>query len=260
MATVGAVYCVYDACSLLDESVGRIYPLVDKILFLMNFKPWCGDPVEGALSRTYRMIRQMPDPDNKIEIVSQYWVDEKDQRNAGLKILADQGIAWCLIIDDDEFYNRAELGFFFTHLNSAAHVAYLFYHQIYWKDRETVIEGLFGAFTFYQPPCIARTNGLVKFNENRMIVVNSGYTWFNVSADSIVCHHLSYIRSHEDMLKKISAFSHANECVEDWFTQKWVNWNKDMTDLHPVTPTSFKRTRSALDSPYKLEIMPCLEG
>jgi len=253
MATVGAVYCVYDACFLMNESVERIYPLVDKILFLLNFRPWCGDPVEGALSRTYRMIRQMPDPNNKFEIVSQYWADEKDQRNAGLKILRDQGIGWCLIIDDDEFYNRSELESFFTHLDSAIHAAYLFHHQIYWKNRETIIEGSFGAFTFYQPPSIARTNGLVKFNENRMIVVNSGSTWFNVSAENIVCHHLSYIRSHEDMLKKVSTFSHADDLSDGWFDRVWVNWHEGMTDLHPTTPPAFKRTVPAAKSAYRLE-------
>ena len=109
MATVGAVYCVYDACELLKESVERIYPLVDKVLFLLNFKPWCGDTIDSAPQDTYKWILSFSDPDDKFEIVSQFWADEKDQRNAGLHILKNQDIDWCLIIDDDEFYNRFPL-------------------------------------------------------------------------------------------------------------------------------------------------------
>jgi len=37
--SLGAVYCAYNACSFLTESVQRIYPVVDKIIFLVNFKP-----------------------------------------------------------------------------------------------------------------------------------------------------------------------------------------------------------------------------
>jgi len=248
MATVGAAYCVYDACTLLEESVERIYPLVDKILFLINFKPWRGAEIEGAPEETYSLILSLPDPDNKFEIVSQYWADEKDQRNAGLVFLRSQKIDWCLIVDDDEFYNRSEIQHVFDTLDTAIHAAYLFSHQIYWKERGTIIEGLFGAF-----PSLVRTDGIVNFNENRMILVSQGNTWFNITADDIVCHHLSYIRSDEDMQRKVNIFSHADDLSDDWFNRVWIHWYEDMMDLHPTTPTAFKRTVSAENSPYKLE-------
>ena len=247
MATVGAVYCVYDVCPLLEESVARIYCLVDKIVFLVNFKPWCGNEVDGAVEKTLKNLLTLPDYLNKIEIVSKYWADEKDQRNDGLRILKSLGIDWCLIIDDDEFYNHSELKSVFDSLESAVHAVYLFYHQIYWKDRYTAIESLFGAF-----PTLTRTDGTVFFIENRMIFVNRDHTWFNISAEDIVCHHLSYVRSDEDVLKKVNTFSHAADLSDDWYTRVWVHWHEDMINLHPTTPEGFKRAIPAVQSVYRL--------
>ncbi len=247
MAKVGAVYCVYDACPLLEESVARIYTLVDKVVFLINFKPWCGNNVAGAPEKTFQSIMSFPDPEGKFEIVSQSWDDEKDQRNAGLLVLRSHGIDWCLIIDDDEFYNHDQLKSVFDTLDTAVHAAYLFYHQIYWKSQNTVIEGLFGAF-----PSLIRTSGIVNFNENRMILVNSGNTWFNIAAEDILCHHLSYVRSDDDMQRKVEIFSHGDDLTDNWFNRVWMHWHEEMTDLHPTTPTAFRRAVPVAESSYKL--------
>ena len=161
MATIGAVYCVYDASEFFEESVKRIYPLVDNVVFLLNFKPWSGDVIVRAVEKSYQRILALSDPDSKFIILSQYWKTEADQRNSGLHVLKNKGIDWCLVIDDDEMYNKSELENIFKSLGSAVHVAYLFYHQIYWKNRQTIIEGLFGSF-----PTLMKTNGLVYFNEN----------------------------------------------------------------------------------------------
>ena len=243
--SLGAVYCAYNACSFLTESVQRIYPVVDKIIFLVNFKPWLGEPFP-AIERTISDILAIPDDKSKFEIVIGYWKNEAEQRNVGLKILREKDISWCLIIDDDELYNQGELENIRHMLVSAMHAAYLIYHQIYWKNRDTIIEGLFGSF-----PTFARTDGRVHFNENRMILVNKEYTWFSVSADAIVCHHMSYIRSDEEMSRKIQSFSHADDVVSDWYERIWLG--DVTTDLHPSVGPRFKRTLPAAESDYQLQ-------
>lgn len=248
MASVGAVYCVYDASTFLFESVRRVYPLVDKILFLINFKPWYGEPFPDASSNTYRMILSMPDPDNKFRILSRFWKDEAEQRNTGLKVLKNEAIDWCLIIDDDEFFNRSELSMVINMLNDAVHAAYLIFHQIYWKNQNMIIEGLFGSL-----PVLARTDGIVTFNKNRMIIVNSNHTWFTISAQQIVCHHMSYVRSDNEMLRKIRSFSHAEEVISDWYEKIWLKWGEEMMDLHPVNPLEFKKAIPVSESEYQLE-------
>lgn len=248
MAKVGAVYCVYEASTFLSESVQRIYPLVDKVLFLLNFNPWYGESISEALINTYRMILSMPDPDNKFEILSGSWKNEAEQRNMGIKILKNRAIDWCLIIDDDELFNYSELNMILNMLDEAVHAAYLIYHQIYWKNCNTIIEGLFGSF-----PTLARTDGIVTFNENRMIVIRRGHTWYTLSAQNIICHHMSYVRSDSDMSRKIQSFSHAKEMISDWYENIWLKWKSSMIDLHPLNATKFKRAISVSESKYYLQ-------
>lgn len=248
MASVGAVYCIYEPSAFLFESVQRIYPLVDKIIFLINYKPWYGEYRHDALVNTFKIAVTVPDPENKFEILSSTWESEAEQRNIGLQLLKSRNIDWCLIVDDDEFFNQSELKNVFGMLNDTNQAAFLIYHQIYWKNKNTIIEGLFGSF-----PTLAKTNGLVDFNENRMILVAKTHTWDTIPADIIVCHHMSYVRTNKEMLKKIQNFSHADTVVSDWYERVWLNWKDDMTDFHPTTPQAFKRIIPASDSKYILE-------
>jgi len=244
--SLGAVYCAYNACDFLPESVQRIYPVVDKVVFLVNFKPWFGESF-SAVPGTLNMILSIPDPDQKFLVVVGYWKNEAEQRNAGLKLLRDNKIDWCLIVDDDELYNLGQLKKVKYMLeNYSEHAAYLIYHQIYWKNRETIIEGIFGSF-----PTIARTDGTVNFNENRMIKVNSGHTWFSLSVESILCHHMSYVRSDVEMKRKIESFSHADEIDPDWYEKVWLG--DVVENLHPSAGPRFKRALRASESKYQLD-------
>jgi hypothetical protein len=66
-------------------------------------------------------------------------------------------------------------------------------------------------------------------------------------------HHLSYVRTDEDMLKKISTFSHSNEFdFYQWYLTKWLNWTPERLDLHPVVPEQFKQ---AIYDPLPPEIL-----
>lgn len=248
MIKIGAVYCVYDACTFLYESVHRIYPIMDKLVFILNSKPWYGESVQGEPVKTYEKILSMEDPDNKIEILTGTWENEASQRNAGLHLLKGYGIDWCLIVDDDELYNPSELISVKASLETAVHAAYLIYHQIYWKNRNTIIEGKFGSF-----PTLARTDGRVHFNQDRMILVSKPHTWYTISANNIVCHHMSYIRSDHEMLRKIKNFSHAEGVPSDWYENKWLNWGIDTVDLHPSVGKGFKRAIPAFKSEYQLQ-------
>ncbi len=251
--SLGAVYCTYSACSFLPESVKRIYPIVDKIIFLVNFDPWFGEPIHTAPRETLLMIHGLYDPEKKFEIVVGYWKDEAEQRNAGLRILRDKGEHWCIVVDDDELFNRNELLNVKNMLEAdGIHAAYLVYHQIYWKDRDTIIEseqGVFGSF-----PTIMRTDGTVNFNENRMILVASGHTWFSLSVDMILCHHMSYVRSDIEMERKIKSFSHANDVIPGWYERVWLG-NDTSTDLHPSGGPRFLEAISVSQSPYQLETL-----
>jgi len=249
MKSVGAVYCVYDDSGFLAESVKRVYPLMDKILFLVNFKPWCGDPDPSAVSRTINTITSMPDPDNKIEIISKYWATEADQRNFGTKTLRQAGLAWHAIIDDDEMFNRSELEWLLNAIDINQHACYLINHQIYWKSRDLVMD----MDPFALNGVISTIENLCQFHLNRMVMVYNGKTWTSFPGDKVTCHHMSYVRSDEKMLRKIQTFSHANELVPNWYEEKWLKWTPEMTALHPMNPAGFRKVISIDVAPYKLE-------
>ena len=86
-----------------------------------------------------------------------------------------------------------------------------------------------------------------------MITVYEGKQWTYVRPDLLICHHMSFVRRDDLMLRKIQMFSHADEIIKGWYEEKWLKWEESMTDLHPLNPSTFKRTVPATTSKYILE-------
>lgn len=252
MGKFAAVYCVYENSGFLAESVRRVYPLMDKILFLLNFQPWNGKGNDKLLLRTYQDILEMFDPYGKFEVVSGYWKTETEQRNYGLQRLRDRGIEWCGIIDDDELYNYTELGSQIHRMkNGSKDVGvYLAPQKIYWKERKYAISNLIDAM-----PTFCRTDRQVNFCESRAVNVNWG-SWYTFQPDELVCHHFSYVRDDEMMKRKIGSFSHARDFTDNrWFNEVWMKWSPEMLNLHPNNDAtdSFKQAVPVEQTPYPLE-------
>src|SRR5262245_44262688 len=190
MKKFGAQYCVYEDSGFLAESVRRIYPMMDKILFLVGLEPWKGQGNVKYPAETLKTIATLPDPQKKFVVISKYWATEAEQRNDGLATLHALGCDWCLIVDDDEMFNR-------DHLHVAKDIisretqatAFLLAQLIYWKDRRTVIENL----TFSLPAFASTVPGQVYFTVGRCYMVTSGH-WTCFPPDVVLCHHLSYVR------------------------------------------------------------------
>jgi len=250
MQKVAAVYCVYENSGFLAESVRRVYPLMDKILFLLNFKPWNGEGDYKIVEQTYSDILKMYDPHHKIEVVSGYWKSEAEQRNFGLKRCREQGIQWNFIIDDDEMYNYADLkNQLHERVFKQDFSVYLSPHQVYWKDTKHCISNTVAAL----PSFASTEQDLLYFNEARAIITRG--KWYTFFPQDLICHHYSYVRSDESMLRKIRTFSHADPSMESWYKDVWLKWNEEMENLHPnqSNTASFKKAISIDKSNYQLE-------
>ena len=227
-----AGYCVYENSGFLEESVYRVYPLMDKILFSLNTRPWNGDPDNNILAETYNTIINMPDPDKKFIIVSGNFGSEPQQRNHSRKIMFEQGMDWLWTIDDDEHYNRADMARAIEEIKRLADnvVCVCVGQKVYWKERGYCIDKL------VQPmPHIVRTDPTLMFhNLARDVLVGSGKTWANFPADLVICHHFSYIRPDDKMYRKITMFTHASEMRPSWYTDVWLKWNLDMENIFPL--------------------------
>jgi len=254
MKKFGAQYCVYEDSGFLAESVWRIYPLMDKIVFLVGLEPWKGDGTRALPAETLKLIALLPDPEKKFVVISRYWATEAEQRNDGLSTLHALGCDWCLIVDDDEMFNRRDLYAAKDMIaREPSSTAFLLSQVIYWKSRETVIENL----TFALPAFASTVPGQIFFNEGRCYMVASG-KWTVFPPEVILCHHLSYVRSEEKMRRKLSAFSHADQTKADWLDRVWVNWRPGMENLHPNpnAPETFKQAIPAESFLWKLEPVP----
>jgi hypothetical protein len=58
-----------------------------------------------------------------------------------------------------------------------------------------------------------------------------------------MCHHMSYARSDDALLRKITSFSHADEIVPGWYERVWLAWDArpELEELHPTHPPAYRR-------------------
>jgi GT2 family glycosyltransferase/glycosyltransferase involved in cell wall biosynthesis/predicted Zn-dependent protease len=238
--TFAAVYCVYDDIAWLRDSLESIYSAVDAVYFLISDKPWYGQATDNKT--TIDCIRTFPDPHSKIEIIHGKWSNETDQRNAGLDILKEKDYTYCFVIDADEVYNPAELKRMMDLVVSHPEVdCWHISLDTYWKSYHYRIEPR----EPLKPPVFVKA-GEVRFTQNRLA---AGKSHEMILPDIGICHHLSYAHSDDEILKKISTFSHANEVIPGWFENVWKRWDSDhsMRNIHPTHPQAYQQ---AVEQPY----------
>ncbi len=230
---VGACVCVYEASDFLAEAVAAVYPLVERVVFLVGTTPWRGPGDPSYPAWTLVTIANLPDPEGKFVTVHRRWGEEATQRNSGSELLGRMGCDWHLILDDDEIYETAALARAIAALESPGLDVLSLWWRIYWKDRATVIDGLVGPM-----PTFVRTDG-VWFHENRQ---PQGSGRFEVLDPAVaICHHLSYVRDDDQMRRKLERLAPCERAIPDWYDRVWLGWTPSMTDLHPVNPASFPR-------------------
>jgi GT2 family glycosyltransferase len=233
-ARVAAVCCIYDDDSWLAPSIASIYDNCDSIWFLVGERPWNGAATDqsGLLAR----IAALPDPERKIRVVRGEWPDEASQRNAGLELVRGAGADYCLVIDADEIYDPAQLDRALTIVRQNPQVdCWRVSCLTYWKSYRYRVD---------PPEAIAAAVfvrvGTGRFTENRTFEAPSQVA---IASDTLVFHHMSYARSDEQIVRKITTFGHAREVVPGWYEQVWKRWDTDRTlqNLNPCWPAAYQR-------------------
>ena len=212
----------YNEENYIKKAIKQFSGLVDKVLVMLSQVPWGGVPEEP--DRTYDIAESLG-----AEVITGFWKTEADQRNEGQQRLKDYD--WILIVDVDEFYAKEDIKKLLKFLETAKAQAYGITNlEVYWKTPQCVIRpqsrgGLI----------IAVKSG-IRFLDKRN--VGSGWEWL---PKDITLHHWSYVRTDEEMLKKITTFEHRDEIVLNWYQEKWLGWTSEMENLHPVNPVEFKK-------------------
>jgi len=165
--------------------------------------------------------------ENGATVISRTWQNEAEQFNWGLDYLSDKD--WVLIVDSDERYTHREIDRILNALHVVSNdVIKIANMNVYWKNSDYVIVPK----QIDKPVIAVRPN--VRFIDKRR--VDEDFT----IADNLM-HHFSYVRTNEEMKKKIESFSHANEIVNNWYEEKWLKWSPEMKNLHPVVPSQFEQ-------------------
>lgn len=197
-------------------------------LVMVSKKPWRG---EYEMDETWALAKMHL---NNGEVIIGDWEGQAQQFNAGLEILEADGIDWALIVDADEFYTPEDIGRLVGQIRTTEYDAiYATNMNVYWKSPDYMVAPRQDDY-----PIIAiRTNK--RFRDKRHVestVTTTG------THKKFILHHMSYVRTHEQMKKKIETFEHSHEFDTDsWFYDIWTWWNPDATHLHPTVPHKFER-------------------
>ena len=232
--SLAAVYCVYDDTRWLKASVESVYSACDRIYFLVGSKPWNGEG--GSNEDTLSVISSLADPESKIEIIKGEWPSEEAQRNAGLEILSGAGFDYCLVVDADEVYDEAQLEAMLRLVSTRRFVPAWRAHMFtYWKTEGFRVDPP----EAYNPVVFVRV-GSLGFTDKREISDQRNEV---IPARTGVMHHLSYARSDEEVMRKITTFSHVHQMKPDWYENVWKGWdaNHEMENLNPCWPESYKK-------------------
>lgn len=167
------------------------------------------------------------------EVISHNWGSEADQFNYAMAYLRDYD--WVIICDADERYDESNLEALLDHLENVAaeNISGIktCRWNVYWKTSDYEIEPQQTDF-----PLIAVRPQHVMFQKAR----DPGPIAYEFVYSRM--YHFSYVRTDEEMWKKICTFSHAFDFNKsEWYQDKWLAWTPEMEDLHPVAPEQFKR-------------------
>src|SRR3989344_3613200 len=231
-----ATYLVFDDDRWLSKSIESIYPSVDGFIFLVGYLSFQGEYVPNR--RFIDVLKSIPDPDNKfLGIYRKSWLMEEHARNDTLNFAQALGYSYTITIDADEIYNRKDIEGIKKELEdhpdlNAVHVGEV---RCYWKSEEYRIEPP-EPYTFFH--VAARVNSSIRFMKNRETTDE-----FKHMARDTVLHHMSYARTDDELMKKITRWPHKQEVLAGWYESVWKGWdrNRHMENIHPTHPTQYRR-------------------
>lgn len=252
----GAVICLYEDDTWLEAAVESAYDACERVWLLVGDAPWNGDPTDQ--SALLARVASLADPQGKCRLVRGHWPDEAAQRNAGLALVAEAGLDYCLVLDADEVYEPAQLARAMAIARENPQVdCWRVPCLTYWKSHRYRID---------PPEQVAAAMfvrvGSGRFVENRVFDAGRHMPF---PADIVVCHHMSYARTDEQVLRKVTTFGHARDVVPGWFDNVWRRWDHDPTleNLNPCWPAAYRRAieqpSAALPTPLQRRL-PALAG
>jgi len=210
-----SVSIAYHEPRLIAPHLDHIPHWVEENLVLVSATPWQGEPL--GFDKTPEIAE-----DHGGTVIIHDWPSEEVQRNAGQEYLYDYD--WIIVLDPDEFLSERNWQKLRIFLETAEGDAYVVDHQrVFYKDKEV------SPHSDYQMLIAVRPS--VRFIDKR--VCDSAY-----DVAPIELLHMSWARTDEEVLSKITHYAHAHELIPNWYTDVWKT--NRVTNLHPKTPETLK--------------------
>lgn len=193
--------------------------IADKIMVGVSKSPWNGSyrgdlTAERAVNETGACV------------IQKSWRKEADQRNELMEYMRDMD--YIIVSHCDTWFSFDDLKRLKSMELTGLHYDCNVY--TYWKDYNTVIS-----------PALSLPTILVRSDARFTHILNIENQEAVPRKLPITCHHVSWVKTDDEILKKIQSYSHAEEIQKDWFDRVWVNWSRNMEDFAPTIPQDFKR-------------------
>ena len=223
---IGIITVAFNEKELIVPCIKQFQGFNFPHLIMVSKKPWRGS---YEMDETWALAKMAV---NNGEVIVDEWPGQAEQFNEALGIFEAEGIDWALIVDADEFYTPEDIGRLVGQIRSTEYDALLATNMdVYWKtpDYKVIPDQ-------WDYPVVAIKTSK-RFKNKRHVEDNVITT--NTERE-ITLHHMSYVRTHDQMMKKIETFEHSHEFNTDqWFYDIWTWWNPDAINLHPTVPTKF---------------------
>lgn len=221
---IGIITVVFNEKNLIKPCIEQFDGFGLPHLVLVSSTPWRGDYAMDETWAIAKMNIQLGD------VIVDSWADQAVQFNFGLQWLQKNGIDWALIVDADEFYTASALGQLIGQIRACrAEAISAPLMQSYWKTPE------YRLFPEQDDNPIIAIRTDQRFTDKRASDAAREHS-------SVTMHHMSYVRSDEEMIKKINTFEHSHEFdKEGWFNGVWLPWTPDHTNLHPTVPSKWQK-------------------
>jgi len=159
-------------------------------------------------------------------VIHDEWENEADQRNECMRNLQD--CDYVLVCHADTFFTQEDLIKLLDFIQDATERQYDIQTKMYWKDLDTVV----------QPDPLLKAMLIrsdVRFKHN--IIIEDQAASAPIVPD-VICHHLSWAKTDDEVKTKLATYGHADEIVSNWYGEVWLK-DKD-TDFAPTQPSDYK--------------------
>ena len=220
------------------KNIENTYPNVDKIYVAYSKLPFNYNPnarQEYVNSFDIDIIKKSKYID-KITIIEGDWLREEDQRNSCINEAKRDGMDYMMIQDADEFYFSCSFNLMKKHIiDNPDYDSYTCPWICFWKSMKYItVSDTLNKIIGY-PTIFINLKNEIRFINKRTLNSSS----FSRIPD-VICYHIAYALTNEEMKMKLKTWSHAADFnVDHWYDNIWLKWYPDMTNLHPINPSAW---------------------